>query len=281
MKKLKKIYVEITNVCNLNCEFCHGTKREKRFMTTEEFSAAAKKLRPYSDYIYLHLMGEPLLHPRLAELLRICAELDYRVTVTTNGVLLPEKAALLKGIYRVCVSLHSFEANSFGTDPGEYTEKIALAAKTLSQSGTICSLRLWNGSGRDTLNGEIVSRLSSVFGTEGEQTPKGIKLAGRVYLEYGEKFDWPDKQAEEKLPRFCMALRDQLGILCDGTAVPCCLDADGEIKLGNIFTDTPEDILGCETAKKLYDGFSRGHAVPELCRRCGFAAARFGSVKTE
>ena len=67
-----RAYLEITNVCNLACAFCPGTTREKRFMTPEDFALLAKKLRPYTGYLYLHVMGEPLLHPQLTEILRIC-----------------------------------------------------------------------------------------------------------------------------------------------------------------------------------------------------------------
>lgn len=98
----QRAYLEITNVCNLACAFCPGTAREKRFMAPEDFSLLAKKLRPYTEYLYLHVMGEPLLHPQLAEILRTCTELGYRVCLTTNGTLLPEKLPLL----RDCPSLH-------------------------------------------------------------------------------------------------------------------------------------------------------------------------------
>ena len=110
-----RAYLEITNVCNLACAFCPGTTREKRFMTPEDFALLAKKLRPYTAYLYLHVMGEPLLHPQLAEILRVCTALDYRVCLTTNGTLLPEKLPLLRdcpALHKVSVSLHSFEGLS-------------------------------------------------------------------------------------------------------------------------------------------------------------------------
>ena len=87
----KRMYLEITNVCNLRCAFCPGTNRPQRFMTPEEFRQLAARLRPYGTYLMLHVMGEPLLHPQLAELLDIAGALGFRVCLVTNGTLLPRQ----------------------------------------------------------------------------------------------------------------------------------------------------------------------------------------------
>ena len=96
-----------------------------------------------------------------------------------------------------------------------------------------------------------------------------------LYLEQAEKFDWPDLDAPEAEVRFCRALRDQAAVLCDGTVIPCCLDHEGDIPLGNLFRQELEEILAGPRARALYDGFSRGKPPEALCRRCGFAT-RFG-----
>ena len=67
--RFRKVYLEISNICNLNCAFCPGTRRRQRFMTAEEFAAIAEKLRGAVQYLYLHVMGEPLLHPALPQIL--------------------------------------------------------------------------------------------------------------------------------------------------------------------------------------------------------------------
>ena len=82
---LKRAYIEITNVCNLRCSFCPGTGRKGEFMTPERFRRLAEKLRGHVKYLYLHVMGEPMLHPWLGELLAIAADLDFRTCLTTNG----------------------------------------------------------------------------------------------------------------------------------------------------------------------------------------------------
>ena len=67
--RFSKVYVEISNLCNLSCAFCPGTKRKKKAMTEDEFAALLPKLRPYTDFLYFHLMGEPLCHPKLGRFL--------------------------------------------------------------------------------------------------------------------------------------------------------------------------------------------------------------------
>lgn len=273
---LKKAYLEITDVCNLNCSFCRGTTREKGFLSVDRFRLAAEKLRPFTEYLYLHLMGEPLLHPQLDEILSVCARLGFKVVITTNGTLLPQKAVLLAAapaLYKISVSLHSYEGS--GGQPGEplerYVSDVCEAVKPLAQRGVIVALRLWNGGGADMLNDEILRLLRAQFPGEWREHRTGHTLSPNVYMEYGDKFDWPDLTAGERDVRFCMGLRDQIGVLYDGTVVPCCLDADGAVPLGNLFTEDLGEILASPRAKAIYDGFSQGRAAEPLCQRCGYA----------
>lgn len=278
---LKRAYVEITNVCNLHCEFCPGTRRAGRFMPPEMFHAIAEKLRPHVSYVYLHVMGEPLLHPQLADILEIAAELGLRVCVTTNGTLLAERAALLlsaPALYKLSVSLHSAEGNGAGDLTG-YLTAVWDYVLPASKAGTICALRLWNIGGADTRNEEILSFLEAKLGAPPLSLPQprlgSWKLSGRLYLEQAERFDWPDLSAPETDTKFCLGLRDQIAVLADGTAVPCCLDHEGDIPLGNLLEQDLTEILNSPRAQAIYQGFSQGKPVEPLCRRCGFAR-RFG-----
>lgn len=276
---LKKAYVEITNVCNLNCTFCHGTKREKKFLSPEDFRLFAQKIRPHTEYIYLHVLGEPLLHPQLKEILDICEELGFRVTLTTNGTLLREKTDILlscPALYKVSVSLHSFEANESRTVLEDYVTSVCAFAAGAARKNVLCVFRLWNNGGQDKLNADINALLSDRFPGPYKENRSGITLAKNIYLEYGDKFDWPDTDALPTGASFCMGLRDQIGVLCDGTVVPCCLDAEGDIPLGNFYERSLEEILSCDRAKAIVDGFSEGRAAEELCARCGFAKMKFG-----
>lgn len=272
--RFKKAYLEITNVCNLNCAFCPGTKREKRFMTADEFGVLASKLRPYTDYLYLHLMGEPLLHPELGTLLNIAHGLEFKVIITTNGTLLGDRGAVLlnsPAVHKVNISLQSFEANS-GGEIESYVNQCAAFAAGMGRSGKLCVLRLWNKNGLEELNGEIESILSRHFPRPWRTSRASLGLAGHVWLEPGERFDWPDMDAADRGERvFCYGLRDQIGVLADGTVVPCCLDHEGDIALGNLFDSTIDDIMSTERAQMIYNGFSARKAQEPLCRRCGYA----------
>lgn len=271
---LKKVYLEITNVCNLACSFCPGTKRENRFMSTDEFAALAEKLRPHTDYLYFHLMGEPLLHQELCKLLSISGELGFKVIITTNGTLLEKKGVILldsPAVHKVNISLQSFEANR-GGELESYISSCASFAKRASEKGKICVLRLWNEGGLNALNGDIIELLNAVFPEPWRESRQSLLIADRVFLESGEKFDWPDMSAEELGEScFCYGLRDQVGVLCDGTVVPCCLDHEGDIALGNLFEDSLENIMSTDKAKAIINGFSQRHASEELCRKCGYA----------
>lgn len=276
---LKKVYLEITNICNLSCDFCHGTKRDKKFLSPEDFSLFAEKIRPLTEYIYLHVLGEPLLHPQIKEILDVCAELDFKVTLTTNGTLLRQSSDLLlscPALYKVSVSLHSFEANARQTILEDYMTGVCAFAAKAARQGVITVLRLWNNGGENKLNANINALLSDRFPGPYKENRSGITLSKNIYLEYGDKFDWPDLSAPETGAGFCMGLRDQAAVLCDGTVVPCCLDCEGDIPLGNLYEQTMEDILSGERARNIINGFSERRASEELCRRCGYAKQRFG-----
>ncbi len=271
---LRKAYLEITNVCNLNCAFCPGTKRAPHFLTPEEFRILAGKLRPHTEYLYFHLMGEPLLHPQLEVLFEIAEHLNYKVMLTTNGTLLPERQELLlkaKALHKINISLQSFEANEGGALPDYLSGCMGFAAAA-AQAGKLCEFRLWNRGGWETMNGEIRGMLAAVFPEPWKKSRNGYQLADRVWLEPGDRFDWPDLSLPSRRERcFCYGLRDQVGVLCDGTVVPCCLDREGAVALGNLFRQELEEILASERARAIYDGFSRRRAVEPLCQSCGYA----------
>ncbi|MCI9678492.1 MAG: radical SAM/SPASM domain-containing protein [Oscillospiraceae bacterium] len=278
---LKRVYIEITNVCNLRCDFCPGTRREARFLSPAELRLLAGKLRGHTSYLYFHVMGEPLLHPELGELLGIAAEEGFRACLTTNGTLLEEKTDLLlaaPALHKLSVSLHSAEGNGL-EKLGDYLAGVWESALALSGAGVICALRLWNIGGAEERNGEIYAFLREKLGVHPLELPRprqgSWRLGERLYLERAEKFDWPDLDAPETGTRFCLGLRDQAAVLCDGTVVPCCLDHEGDVPLGNLLEQELEEILASPRARAVYEGFSQGKPSEELCRRCGFAA-RFG-----
>ena len=274
---LKKAYIEITNRCNLRCSFCPGTKRAPCTMTPAEFDLVLERLTGQVEYVYLHVMGEPLSHPQLAELLALAAARERKVCITTNGTLLARQTETLLAaptLHKVSVSLHSFEGNDGAQErERQYLEEVWSFAARAAAQGVIVALRLWNEGGAETRNGVIEAFLHEKCPGEWPE-PRGgsFRLRDNLYLERAKKFDWPDLNAQERGTQFCYGLRDQLGVLADGTAVPCCLDHEGDIALGNLFTQPLAEILHRERACALREGFSRRWPTEELCRRCGFAA---------
>ena len=248
MRQYNKVYLEITNRCNLRCSFCPGTRRPPRTMSPAEFRLLAEKLRPATRYLYLHLMGEPLLHPELPALLAIAGELNFLVNITTNGTLLPQAGEALlaaPAVRKVSISLHSLEANDSRVFSA-YLGSCISFAKRAAAAGKLTGLRLWNldGSlpGQNDLNAPMLEELHRAFPGEWPPVREGHKIAERTYLEFGERFEWPDLSAGEREgDAFCYGLRDQFGVLCDGTVVPCCLDHEGDLALGNLFTQPLEE----------------------------------------
>lgn len=273
---LDKVFLEITNICNLDCSFCHKTLRAKRLMSEEEFNLLTDKLRGKAKFLFFHLMGEPTLHPLVPKFIHVAREKGFLPIITTNGSLLAERGgALLEALpYKVSISLHAPEANPAFCDEG-YLDSCTYFAKDAAARGCFIALRLWN-LGSDADNSDILEHLRSEFPNEWVDVRGGRsqRLADRIFLEWGERFDWPDLTAPENpcnARAFCYGLRDQIGVLVDGTVVPCCLDAEGTMALGNLFESELDAILASERARRIYDGFTNHCAVEELCRKCGYA----------
>lgn len=286
MKKLKRVYIEITNVCNLSCNFCPKTSRKPKFMQRDEFRHIVNEVKQITDYIYFHIMGEPLLNQELQYFLEESVRNHLKVNITTNGTLLPRQSEVLlhsKALRQINISLHSFEANEHDMELKEYINQVLdFVNQARAEGRIICTIRLWNMDseelkGANGLNQEILHQIETNLGLDFSLSERllkehQLKLCDKVYLNMAEKFAWPDiKRAEIGEKVFCHGLRNQIGVLVDGTVVPCCLDSEGTIGLGNIHESSIKEILMGERARKIYDGFSNRVAVEELCRKCGYA----------
>lgn len=284
MKKFKKIYIEITNICNLSCNFCLKTERQPKFMSYDEFGFILDAIKDYTQYIYFHIKGEPLIHPQLGDFLDLAHKKGFKSNITTNGVLIKEKKDNLlnkPGLRQINISLHSLDGNEGYKERDSYLNNIFnLIEEARDVKTLIIALRLWNLELEDNFNRNrnryILEKLEREFGLtyniEDEISPKrGIKIRERLYLNEDIRFVWPDlKNSIYSEKGFCHGLRDQIGILVDGTVVPCCLDGEGKIKLGNIFYDSIDKILHSPKARDIYNGFSSRRVKEELCRKCGY-----------
>ncbi len=242
-------------------------------MTADEFSLILDKISGQTEYIYYHLMGEPLTHPDLPDFIKTAGERGFKSIITTNGTLLSKhgEKILSAGVHKVNISLHSFEKGS-DEDHARYVKDLAEFAKNAAECGVITVFRLWNKGFDCGKNEASIELLKEHISGEWAENTRGIRIREKLYLEYGDRFEWPDADAEIKGNKFfCYGLKDQFGILADGTVVPCCLDSDGVINLGNVFNEDIEKILSSERAVNIVNGFKCGKASEDLCRRCGYA----------
>jgi len=286
LKRFKKIFIEITNRCNLSCSFCQPGNRPKAFMRPEDFAGIVRQVQDHTDYLSLHVLGEPLLHPDLERLLSICRDNSLKVNLTTNATLLPERQALLlnsPALRQINISLHSITEQ--GGDEQAIQEYLAgifvFIRQATATTRLYISLRLWNtpeeeNAGACRINKFILQALAGFFCLAApipdQLTPgHGTALAPRVFLSRNRRFTWPHGPAPvQGESGFCHGLRNQVAILVDGTVVPCCLDAEADIPLGSIYTQSLSEILASPRATRLYEGFSRRRLVEPLCRRCTF-----------
>lgn len=272
-KRFKKIYIEITNRCNLNCSFCGKNKRDYRDMSLLEFELVINKIKKYTDYIYLHVKGEPLLYSNLDSLLSICDNYNIKVNITTNGVFLKEKLSVLINhfcIRQINISLHS-ENNK-----KSYFLDVFSSGKVLSTKMFI-SYRIWDLKDYklNKKSTEIVNKIIEFYNlspviVDKLYNDKNIKIASNTFVNKENIFTWPDVDNDILVDGFCYGLKTHIAILSNGDIVPCCLDANGEIKLGNIFEDTLDVVLNGDTYKSLLKSFKDNKAIHPLCKSCNF-----------
>ena len=269
-----RVYVEITNICNRSCSFCPGTKREKRRMTLDEFSLILDKLEGVTEYIYLHVMGEPLTHPELVDFIELASSRGFKCSITTNGTLLREREAelLASHVYKVNISIHSFE-NGERDEYLSYLNSCFSFADEASRRGILTVLRLWNRGYDGGRNIDTLAVLREKFsGEEWREGASGFRIRHKLHLEWGDRFEWPDVECDELGDAvFCHGLGDHFGILVDGRIIPCCLDREGVIELGNAYTDDIKAALSSPRAAAMREGFKCKRATEELCRKCGYA----------
>lgn len=287
----KKVYFEIGNTCNLQCSFCPEVKREKARVSLEQAKEVLKRIAPHTERVCYHLMGEPTLHPEFLELVRLANEMKVALEITTNGTLVESSAqALLEtSVHQVNFSLQSFSDNFPSANPQVYFQKILdfceLAQKL--RPDLYINFRLWNqpkNATTDSGNEVYLQALEKHFQLSinrniDPKLTKSKNLLGRIYLHFDTRFDWPSLDS----PNYgetgtCWGTRSQVGIHSDGTVVPCCLDKEAKIPLGNIFETELQEIVKSEKYQRIKTGFENGRKVEELCQKCEFSC-RFSKTK--
>jgi radical SAM protein with 4Fe4S-binding SPASM domain len=281
----ERIYLEISNICNLQCSFCPEVIREKKLISVDDFREYATQAQPLTKQICLHLMGEPMAHPQFSEIMDICDELGLRIFLTSNGTLLKKHAQKLlawKALEQVNFSVHSYFANPIKMSLADYLKPILdfCDQAVEKQASFYINLRLWNlekTNFQKDQNLQVFSILNPHYGLNLNENidvklNKSKKIVHKLYLHFDTEFVWPDL----KLPvrgseGSCYGLRKQLAVHANGDVVPCCLDKESVLKLGNINQNTLAEIMQTPKALKIKQGFERGELTEELCQKCQYA----------
>jgi len=265
MKKYKKVYLEITNRCNLSCDFCIKNKRVLKDITIKEFNFVLEKLKPITNYLYFHILGEPLIHPQINELIDIASK-DFYINITTNGYFI-DKIKDNKNIRQVNISLHSFDSK-YHITLEEYLNNIFNSIDKLITNNTYISLRLWV---KTKYHDKIIKYINNKYNCSINLQKGSFKVNDHLFINDFREFIWPDLDNNYYNEQgTCYGLIDHFGVLTDGTIVPCCLDTKGTINLGNIYKDDLNTILNSPRCQKMIAGFKQNKKCENLCKHCSF-----------
>lgn len=262
----KKVYIEITNNCNLNCDFCIKNTRPHKYMSLKEFNIILNKLDNYTKYLYFHILGEPLLHPKINEFIDVASK-KYNINITTNGYLI-KNIINNKNIRQLNISLHSYN-EKYKISLNDYMNNIFNTIDIL-RDYTYISLRLWT---KSKYSESILEMINNRYNTNLKMNTlkNNTTIAKNIFISINNEFIWPDLN-NNYYNEFgtCYALKDHIGILVDGTIIPCCLDSKGIINLGNIFKDNLKDVINSNRYKNMLNGFKNNKKCEELCKKCKF-----------
>ncbi len=283
-KRFTKVNIEISNICNLQCSFCPEVVRTKKLMSLDLFQNIIKQVAPLTEQVCFHLMGDPLVHPKLEEMVHICEEHEVKIFFVTNGLLMRDKQSelLLNPAFRqVNFSLHSFPDNFPDKDPTDYLNRIfSYTDKAMKQRPDLyINFRLWNlqdVSNTSQRNLDMLKRIEDHFQVQinaqvNVRNKKSVHLKNRLYLHFDTEFVWPSMD----LPVLgtsgrCHGLSSHFGILADGRVVPCCLDKEAAITLGSVEEQPLIEILDSPRAKAILNGFKNKKLLEGLCQRCQY-----------
>ncbi len=290
-ERLNRIYIEVSNICNLQCHFCPEVERANQTLSKEKFEGVLTQVKPYTDQVCLHVMGEPLGHPDFNDLIGLCSKHQLKVLITTNATLLKPQnvlALLSSTVGQVNISLQSFAANLKSDD---YFDKLERYLKGIfdfvdraraERSDLYVQFRMWNQGATESpleehVNQEMLRRIEEKFAVKVDfskinlQFKKSYPLGGKFSVQFDSRFRWPNiKDDILSDVGFCHALTSHVAIHADGKVVPCCLDKEAEIELGNIFETKLSEILKTKRSQDMKRGFAKGILAESLCQRCDF-----------
>ena len=276
MKKMHKVYIELTSKCGLSCDFCPSASRTLSTMEIELFKKINRDVKAFTNDIAYHVVGDPLLVENIREYLDISHEVGLNVHITTAGYYL--KPWHVEALNHPCIkqinfSLNSYRGNKLPISLETYIENIAnftLAFRKLNSKSFI-NYRLWNiedDNSQDEYNQEVKVLMAKKLGVE---LSDARRLMSKVLFNFDSLFEWPSLDAPYVGDKgTCHGLSGQMAILSSGELVPCCFDYEAIINLGNLKSENLSEILKTPRAKNMLEGFNRGTIVEKLCQHCSY-----------
>ena len=277
----KRVYLEISNICNVACSFCPVVEKDKKLMDLVEFEDILVQVAPLTEIVCLHLLGEPLAHPKFLQILEICEKYNTQIDLTTNGILInryKERIIASKCIRQVNFSLQAFKDNYPNKDINPYLlpifEFVKLAYENKPDLYT--NFRLWNQESNDSDNEDIFLKIEAYFEVEINRNIevgaiKSKNIWNRLYLHFDSRFEWPSFLLPfQGTQGRCHGTVNHIGIHADGSVVPCCLDKNAAINLGNATEQPLKDIINSERFTAMKNGFLNGVLVESFCQHCTF-----------
>jgi radical SAM protein with 4Fe4S-binding SPASM domain len=282
--KFYRIYIELTNVCGLSCSFCPTKELPSKEMDLDFFESIIRQASVYTKEIACHVVGDPLTQSNLSDYLDIIHKYRLKALLTTSGYFLKKHS--YETLFHPCVkqiniSLNSFNKNDTSLTFEQYIKPVLnlCRAKLDRQKELFINLRVWNldeiMSERD-FNETLFSKLSNEFNvtlnldTIYRDKPKSIRLENKILVHFDNYFEWPSLKNKNYGDGTCQGIQSHIAILASGKVVPCCLDCDGIIELGDLHEESLEKILSNRRTVNMLEGFKEGKAIEELCQKCSY-----------
>jgi MoaA/NifB/PqqE/SkfB family radical SAM enzyme len=278
--KFNKVYIELTNVCGLECSFCPTKILQNQTISLDTFNTIALQVKQYTNIITFHVFGDPLVLKNLSSYLDIALKHNLKVELVTTGYYLNNfttKTFLHDAIKQINFSLNSYNKNDMKMSLQEYMKPmIDISKEKIKQNKNIfINFRLWNLNTQNSesdFNQKIYTILEKEFSIDlrNTTTTKAIRLDNKVLIDFDNYFSWPDLKSNHFSHNTCYGLKSHFAILASLKVVPCCLDSYGCIELGDLNKQSLDSILYNKKTTNIIDGFKNNIAVEELCKKCTF-----------
>ncbi|MFV0479691.1 MAG: radical SAM/SPASM domain-containing protein [Anaerorhabdus sp.] len=268
--KIKRAYIEITNQCNLRCSFCIPHNRTYQFMSLNNFKKVIDSLLPLTSYFYLHVHGEPMMHPQLEQFLDYCDSKQAHVQLVTNGSFLEHYLSIFDhpSLRKLSISVHSIDFQQ--QDANELLKNITHYINVVKKKdGQYLELRFWTKNQLSKKAIALLSELQSHYNFKSYSSNQ-FKIDRQVFIHFDEAFEWPSTSQNSKPYGTCLGGKKMMAILVDGTVTPCCLDCRGDIVFGNIFETPINQIISGNQYQSFLNSLSRNKFIEPLCLNCNY-----------